>query len=174
MVVCNDMMFSSSPGSPWGCEITEGKRPIVLIHASASWPCLWTPILSGVWGSLAPRDVCTAFCEPLGPRAHASPGRADGKIKFSISPTRRSCFIVSRGGSVLLRNKSCAVWMSCKGLIKLGAGGRISGLEKRQHCPKPERLAKDIWTMKRCRCNEVMLQAKGDLEKLIRNAGGGR
>lgn len=58
--------------------------------------------------------------------------------------------------------------------MKLGAGGRISGLEKRQRCPKAERLAKDIWTVKCCRCNEAMLQAKGDLEELIRNAGGDR
>lgn len=62
--------------------------------------------------------------------------------------------------------------MFCKGLIKLGEGGKISGLEKRQHCPKTERLAKDTWTIKCCRCNEVMLQAKGDLEKVIINAGG--
>lgn len=40
-----------------------------------------------------------------------------------------------------------------------------------QHCPKTVRFAKDIWTMKCCRCNEVMLQARGDLEKLLRNAG---
>lgn len=37
-------------------------------------------------------------------------------------------------------------------------------MEKRQRCPKTVRFAKDVWTMKYCRCNEVMLQARGDLE----------
>lgn len=44
-------------------------------------------------------------------------------------------------------------------------------MEKMQHCPKTVRFARDIWTRECCRCNEVMLQARGDLEKLIRNAG---
>lgn len=57
-------------------------------------------------------------------------------------------------------------------LIKPGEGGRVSSWEKTQHCPKTERFAKNIWTMKCCRCIEVMLQARGDLEKFIRNAGG--
>lgn len=62
--------------------------------------------------------------------------------------------------------------MFCSSLIKPGEGGRISGLENRQHCPKMERPAKGIGTMKCCRCDEVMLQARGDLEKLTRNAWG--
>ena len=64
--------------------------------------------------------------------------------------------------------------MLCCSLIKLGEGARISGGEEVQLCPKTGRFAKDIWTMKGCRCNEVMLQARGDLEKLIRNAGDGK
>ena len=73
-----------------------------------------------------------------------------------------------------LRNKSCVIWMLCNSLIKLGEGGRISGGEKTQHCPNTARFAEDIWTMKWCRCSEVMLQARGDLEKGIRNAGDGK
>ena len=60
--------------------------------------------------------------------------------------------------------------MFCSSLIKPGEIGRSFSLENRQHCPKTERLAKDTGTIKCCRCNEVMLQARGDLEKLIRNA----
>lgn len=75
---------------------------------------------------------------------------------------------VIRGGQVCLRNKSCVIWMHCKILIKLEEAGRISRLEKMQHCPKTVRFAKDIWTMKCCRCNEVMFQAKVDLKKLNR------
>lgn len=63
--------------------------------------------------------------------------------------------------------------MLCHSLIKLGEGGRISGREEVQLWPEMARFAKDIWTMKCWRCNEVMLQARGDLEKLIRNAGDG-
>lgn len=38
-------------------------------------------------------------------------------------------------------------------------------MEKIHPCPKAVRFAKDIWTTKGCRCSEVRLQARGDLEK---------
>lgn len=43
-----------------------------------------------------------------------------------------------------LRNKSCVIWMPRNSLIKLGEGGRISGVEKMQHCPNIARFAKDV------------------------------
>lgn len=61
-----------------------------------------------------------------------------------------------------------------KSLMKPGEGGRVSGGEEAQHCPKTERFAKNIWTTKCCRCSEVMLRARGDLDKLVRDAGGGK
>lgn len=80
-----------------------------------------------------------------------------------------SCFIKLAEGQSVSEEQGLCYLVFCSSLIKLGEGGGVSGLGNRQHCPKTERLAKDIGTKKRCRCNEVMLQARGDLEKGIRN-----
>lgn len=77
---------------------------------------------------------------------------------------------VNRERRARLRNKSCVIWILCNCLVKLGKEG---GFPVWRKCNTVQRLrfAKDTWTMKCCRCNEVMVQARGDLEKLIRNAG---
>ena len=149
-------------------------------HASGSKPSLKASVFQASWG------VCTASHEPWCQWANASTWESGTcetrRVKWigNLAPAQPHC---RQWGAVLgnkqqtgvfLRNRSCDLWMLCRSLIKLGEGARISGGEEVQLCPKTARFAKDIWTMKCCRCNEVMLQARGDLEKLIRNAGDGK
>lgn len=63
--------------------------------------------------------------------------------------------------------------MFCNSLIKLGEGGRISGLEKMQHCPKTVRFAKDVWTVKSCFRQGVTLKNSSEMLEGANHACGG-
>lgn len=134
--------------------------------------------------SQASWGVCTAFQEPLGPMGQCQylgesrPGETERVNRFwtgnlASDLTMRSYFIrLTWGrGDKLSEEQASDVPQE-----PYEAWGRREGFRwgESQHCPKTERFAKNIWTTKCCRCGEVMLRARGDLDKLVRDAGGGK